>query len=423
MSQVFVRYGPSPTGIPHIGNIRTALFNYLFAKSQNGKFLLRIEDTDQARIVPGAVEKIKASLTTLGLKWDGEIVFQSKRLDIYKKHLEILKKTDQAFEENGAWRFKINRGEKSIKWEDAVHGFVQFPTNVLEDFIIIKSDGFPTYHFASVIDDHLTNISHVFRGDEWISSTPKHLQLYDAFGWQPPKFVHLPSIVGQDRKKLSKREGAKPIMEYIEDGFLPEALLNFMVLLGWAPKSNQEFFSLADLTKEFSLDRINKNSPVFNMEKLNWFNAQWLKRLSTKEFNKRVQAKFPKTYASRTTKAIAPLVTGRITTLNDFPNLAGAFYHKPKVNLSMLQAVPLSNVTVSSYSQALQKLDNWTPDSIRSATASFAEKNGIETKDLYRSLGVATFGNLVTPPLPESITIIGQQETIQRLNELAKKKK
>jgi len=425
MKQPRVRYGPSPTGIPHIGNIRTALFNYLFAKNQNGKFFLRIEDTDQARIVPGAVEKIKESLKSLNLTWDEDIIVQSKRLDIYQKYLNDLKSKGFAYEDDGAWRFKIQTKDANISWQDEVHGTVSFLANVIEDFVIVKSDGYPTYHFASVVDDHDMGITHVMRGDEWISSTPKHILLYEAFGWQHPQFVHLPPILGADHKKLSKREGAKSVLEYIKEGYLPEAIVNFLALLGWSPIGEQEIFSLGELVSQFSLERINKNSPIFNIEKLNWFNQEWIKSLPPEEFKKKIEFQFPhkNAYKSTVTASIAPLVGSRITTLNDFPKIADPFYEEPKLDTLIVATTPLSGVTINQYAQKLEALDSWNPESIRSGTVSFAESKRVALKDLYRNLGVATFDSTVTPPLPESVTIIGKDKTIKRLDELAKLKK
>lgn len=421
MSKVRVRYAPSPTGIPHIGNIRTALFNYLFARNQKGTFILRVEDTDQKRLVKGAVEKIKESLSILKLDPDMQY-YQSKRLNLYKKHLEILKELDCAYKEDNAWRFKVEKG-KNLKWKDVVHGEISFSSNVIEDFVIIKSDGFPTYHFASVVDDRDMQISHVFRGDEWISSTPKHLLLYQAFGWQPPLFVHIPPILGHNKKKLSKREGAKSVMEYIEEGYLPEALVNFMAFLGWAPKDNREIFSLEELVGEFTIDRINKNSPIFSLEKLNWFNMQWLKKLEPEEFAQQIEKVFPNQYQAKKTAKIAPLVNSRITTIRDFPKMADPFYKTPQLAKNIVKAVPLSGPTISNYSKKLESISNWSAENFRITTTQFANENNLETKDLYRTAGVATFGSLVTPPLPESVNILGKDTTVERLNELAKKKK
>src|SRR3989344_2438546 len=286
MSKVRVRYAPSPTGIPHIGNIRTALFNFLFAKNQKGAFILRIEDTDRKRLIPGSIPQIKESLKVLGLVWDEEYL-QSERLSLYHKQLEVLKGKGLVYQSEGAWFFKVP-DKKLIDWQDGVHGHVEFQTDVIEDFVVLKSDKFPTYHFASVVDDYEMTITHVIRGDEWISSTPKHLLLYQSFGWTPPKFIHTPPILGHDKKKLSKREGARSVLEYIADGYLPEALVNFLALLGWAPKGDQELFTLEELIQEFSLDRLNKNSPIFNLEKLRWLNGKWIRKLSPDAYTKKI---------------------------------------------------------------------------------------------------------------------------------------
>ena len=230
MSKVRVRYAPSPTGVLHIGGIRTALFNYLLAKNQNGDFILRIEDTDRKRLIPESIGEIKQSLELLALKWD-EYYVQSERLKIYQKYLNQLKAKGVVYEDEGAWRYKVEKGKK-IEWVDGLHGKVKFTSDVIEDFVIMKSDKFPTYHLANVVDDNLMNITHILRGDEWLSSTPKHLMLYEAFNWQPPIFIHLPTILGSNHKKLSKREGAKSARQYINEGYLPEALINFLALLG-----------------------------------------------------------------------------------------------------------------------------------------------------------------------------------------------
>lgn len=421
MRDIITRYAPSPTGIPHVGNIRTALFNYLFAKNQNGKFILRIEDTDQKRSTKEHIEHIKKSLDLLKISFD-DYYEQSTRLKIYQDYLEILKKKSAVYEDDGAFRFKVPQSNQKISWEDVVHSKVGFPAKVIEDFIVMKSDRFPTYHFASVIDDHEMQITHVMRGDEWISSTPKHLLLYEVFNWQPPQFCHLPAILGQDRKKLSKREDAKSVMDYVKEGYLPESLINFLALLGWAPKGDRELFTIEELISEFSLDRLNKNSPIFNIEKLKWFNQQWLKKLDPQTFNDKIQEQFPNKYPPDQTINIAPLVQSRVGTIAEFPKIAGPFYEKPNLSGQVIKAVPLSGPTINQYAKKLEEVKNWNPDTIRAGTASFAEENEIETKNIYRSLGVATFGSLVTPPLPESVTTIGKLETVERLERLAEKK-
>ncbi|MEX2007642.1 MAG: glutamate--tRNA ligase family protein, partial [Candidatus Levyibacteriota bacterium] len=270
---VTVRFAPSPTGIPHIGNIRTALFNYFFAKSQGGKFILRIEDTDSARKVEGAEEAIKESLSWLSVTWDGDIIHQSEHLDDYKKYAQELVSKSLAKEEDGAIRF-ITPKTGATSWVDKVgNKTVEFENKDVEDFIILKSDGFPTYHLANIIDDHKEGVTHVIRGEDWISSTPKHILLYEAFGWETPEFVHVPNILGPDKSKLSKRRGAKSVLDFKQEGFLPEALLNYLMLLGWSPKNDREILSKEEIIKEFSLESINVSPAVFDERKLEWMNG------------------------------------------------------------------------------------------------------------------------------------------------------
>ncbi len=413
MNKVKVRYGPSPTGIPHVGNIRTALFNYLFAKNQKGQFLLRIEDTDQNRLVPDAVEKIKDSLTLLNLNWDEQIIYQSKRLDLYKKSLEILISKKLAYQDEGATRFKIKTDKNSIGWEDAVHGHIEFPTNVLEDFIIMKSDGFPTYHFASVVDDHDLEITHVMRGDEWISSTPKHLLLYEALGWQPPKFVHMPPILGPDKNKLSKRHGAKSVHEFIDEGYLPEAIINFMAFLGWSPQDNQEIFSLDELSKVFSLDRINKNTPIFNIEKLDWFNKEWIKKMSDDALSHEINKDFPEFNVTQI-KDILPLVKDRIGKVTEFKNIANLFFEKPNLQANKKE-IAIKIEIFTKIINSLKKLNPWGASDISTAVNKIMEEEQLTKSQMYKSLGIAISGQLITPPIFPSMEKLGKEETIDRL--------
>lgn len=416
---VRVRYAPSPTGVPHIGNIRTALFNYLFAKNQGGQFLLRIEDTDRTRLVPEAIDKIKQSLNLLGLNFDEEEIYQSKRLDIYHKHLEILKEKGLAYEDEGAWRFKVEKGQ-TLSWDDAVHGKVEFKSEVVEDFVIIKSDSYPTYHFANVIDDHETQISHVFRGDEWIPSTPKHLMLYQAFGWEHPAFVHLPPILGPDHKKLSKRDGAKSAMEYIEEGYLPEAIINFMAFLGWAPKDNREIFSLEELAKEFSLDRINKNSPIFNIEKLNWFNGQWIRQIPDEDLADRIVQESPQFSKEKVTE-ILPIAKDRLVTLKDFNKIAGFILNDDiEVDISLVKLEPDK---LNFFYEAFGGINDWNKANISSAAASVMSDQGLTKAEALGSIGASISGSTVTPPLFDSLEKLGKEKTLIRLENVIKKQK
>ncbi|OGH37497.1 MAG: hypothetical protein A3B44_02800 [Candidatus Levybacteria bacterium RIFCSPLOWO2_01_FULL_38_21] len=280
-----VRFAPSPTGVPHIGNTRTALFNFLFAKKNKGKFILRIEDTDRKRFVKEAEKAIYEILEWLGLSWDEKFV-QSERLSIYRQYAQILKKRGAVYESDGALKFKMpKKGE--TKWIDAIgQKEISFKNETQEDFVILKSDGYPTYNFANVVDDCLMGITHVIRGEEFVSSTPKHVQLYKIFRWNQPVFAHLPVILGKDKGKLSKREGAKSALEYRDEGYIREAVLNYMALVGWTPPDGQEQMSIEKMIELFDLKDVNSANPIFDTQKLEWFNGAWIRTI--KDLKKRL---------------------------------------------------------------------------------------------------------------------------------------
>ena len=326
---VRVRFAPSPTGIPHIGNTRTALFNYLFAKRNKGEFILRIEDTDQKRIVEGAEKAIFEILEWLGLRNDGEVVHQSQRLDLYKKYVKELLDKKIAHEKEGAIWVKVPE-DKKFEWLDGVgKKKISFNGKDVDEFVILKSDGFPTYHLANVVDDHLMEITNVIRGEEWISSTPKHLYLYEVFGWKVPEFAHLPVILGPDKTKLSKRHGAKSVLDYKDEGYLQESLLNFMALLGWNPGGDVEKMDLQFMEEKFDLKDVNTANPVFDIKKLEWLNGVWIRDLKEEDLEKRLRAYYAKDSfvldfldQNKTTKGvILEAAKSRMRTLADFKNL------------------------------------------------------------------------------------------------------
>ena len=415
MEKVIVRYAPSPTGIPHIGNIRTALYNFLLSKSQKGKFILRIEDTDRKRFVPESVKAIEDSLRVLGLNWD-EVYRQSERLAVYQRDLKLLKEKNLVYEDEGAWRFKVEKG-KQLKWGDLVHGQVEFAADVIEDFIIIKSDGYPTYHFASVVDDHDLKISHVLRGDEWISSTPKHLLLYQAFGWNPPQFIHVPAILGLDKKKLSKREGARSVLEYIEDGYLPDALLNFLALLGWSPKGDRELFTLQELIAEFQVERLNKNSPIFNLEKLNWFNRKYLAKYTPKDLESQIRkfSKKAKPVGDERLAMIINLIRDRMTTLADFDKYSGIFFEKGK-------ETPPPKEKARQAKEAVEKIGEWVEKTIEESLENYIRQNNLDPSDFKNTLRLAVFADN-TPPIYQSLAILEKKEILSRIEDAVKKAK
>ncbi len=332
-NQIRVRFAPSPTGFLHVGGLRTALYNYLFARKNNGIFVLRIEDTDRARYVEGATESLIDTLNWCGLDYDegphkdgnyGPYI-QSERLDIYKRHVNQLIETKKAYycfcsseridllrkeqeklnlqtkydkhclkltvkmvqekiQNGNPFVVRLDVGsDKTVVVDDIIRGQVEFDSNIIDDQVLLKSDGYPTYHLANVIDDHLMKISHVIRGEEWLPSTPKHVLLYDAFGWERPIFAHLPLLLNPDKSKLSKRQGDVAVEDYRAKGYFKEALVNFVALLGWNPGTEQEFFFLPDLVKQFSINAVNKAGAVFNIEKLNWLNFEHLRKKSNEE--------------------------------------------------------------------------------------------------------------------------------------------
>jgi len=325
-TSVRVRFAPAPTGYPHLGNIRTALFNWLFARHHCGVFVLRIEDTDVARKVEGAVDVILDSLRWLGLDWDEGPYFQSQRLSLYRETSQRLVDEDHAYlcycspERLEAMRQEQMKRKQPPKYDrrcrdlteqekiqlkatgttpvirfktplegettfhDLIYGRVTFRHDTLDDFVLLKSDGYPTYHLANVVDDHTMSISHILRAEEWLSSTPRHVLLYQVLDWQAPQFAHLPMIFGPDRAKLSKRHGATNINEYQRQGYLPDAMVNFLALLGWSLDDRTELLTGEELIKHFTLERVGKTAAIFNKEKLEWMNGVYLRRLSLGEF-------------------------------------------------------------------------------------------------------------------------------------------
>ena len=408
---VRVRIAPSPTGIPHIGNTRTALFNYAFAKHNKGKFIVRIEDTDQARIVPGAKEAIFEILNWLGISWDEEYV-QSERKNIYKEHVENLIKKGLAYADEGAVRFKIPTN-REISWIDAVGDKkISFKTDVLEDFVILKSDGFPTYHLANVVDDHLMHISHVIRGDEWISSTPKHILLYEAFKWELPVFAHLPVILGQDKTKLSKRHGAKSVLDLKQDGYLKEAILNFMGLLGWSHPKEKEIFSMGELIELFELKNVGTVAPIFDLQKLTWMNGEYIRKSQISNLKSQIYEFFDKKYPIEIIEKTMPIVQDRIKKLSEYKDLCEFFFNDPEkyeIELSGKKDM-LNNVLKS-----LENIKNWKAINIGESMQQAARDLGIKNSDFFTVLRAAITGKKISPPLNESMEILGKEKTLERI--------
>lgn len=409
INMIRVRIAPSPTGIPHIGNTRTAYFNYLFAKHNKGKFIVRIEDTDQARIIPGAKEAIFEILDWLGLSWD-EQYLQSERKDIYKEHVSQLLKKGLAYKDEGAVRFRIP-GDREISWTDVVgNKKIAFKTDVIEDFVILKSDGFPTYHLANVVDDHLMDISHVIRGDEWISSTPKHILLYESFGWQSPVFAHLPVILGPDKTKLSKRHGAKSVLDLRSDGYLKEALLNFMGFLGWSHPQEKELLSLTEFIEVFDLKDVGTVAPIFDLQKLTWMNGEYLRMTDDKSL-KITLADFYKDDAevtnflegdSKALVLIIDLAKTRMKTLKEFKNLV----------IPQLQKLSSDEKNIAkTLSENFSAISNWNKETILADMKQTLNTHKAKGSILYKIVTGFESGL----PLPETLEILGKEKTLERI--------
>ena len=400
---VRVRFAPSPTGILHVGGIRTALFNYFFAKSQDGVFILRNEDTDQSRKVEGSLEATMESLKWLGVSWD-EFVTQSTRLDEYKKYTDELISKGLAKDDEGAVRF-ITPKTGTTSWIDSVgNKEITFENENIEDFIILKKDGFPTYHLANVVDDHLMEITHVIRGEDWIPSAPKHLMLYQAFNWKPPVFAHVPNVMGDDGKKLSKRRGAKSALDYKSEGILPEALCNYLMLLGWSPKDNREILSKEEITKDFRLKNINSASSIFSEQKLEWMNGEYIRSLSNENLLDRL-LEFDSTLSTfdkdLLLKLVEPAKT-RMKKLTEFKKMILPFLQKSEANTS-----DLKNLFV----EKISKIDEWEKDKIIESLKEFLKENDTNFPSLYELI----IGERQGLPLGDVFEILGKERIIALL--------
>lgn len=404
---VRVRIAPSPTGTPHIGNTRTSLFNYLFAKHNDGKFILRIEDTDQKRSVEGSVKEIKEILEWLGLAYD-EYYVQSERNNIYKDHIQILLDKKIAYEKEGAVWIKMPP-DRDFSWTDAVgEKNITFKGDSQKDFVALKSDGFPTYHFANVVDDHLMGISHVIRGEEWISSTPKHLFLYESFSWNPPVFAHLPVILGTDKAKLSKRHGAESALDYRDKGYLKEALLNFMALLGWNPGGDQEVMDMKTMTHLFELKDVNTKNPIFDSEKLNWLNGVYIRNLSNTELKKEIEkVEGAIGLTGEDFDKLLGIAKTRMKTLKDFKVQVEPFLDSSKLSLT-----PDEVSLKTKLKESLSNLSSWNKEEIGITVKGFISENKIDFKILYRILTGNSFGL----PISDVFEVLGKERVLKILS-------
>ncbi|MFZ0127975.1 MAG: glutamate--tRNA ligase [Candidatus Dormiibacterota bacterium] len=466
-ARVRTRFAPSPTGALHFGSVRTALFAWLAARHDGGNFILRIEDTDQERYIPGTEALILETLSWLGLTWDeGPEVegphapyIQSLRIATYREHADRLVENGHAYwctctpvrlaamrdaqrARSEATRYdrrcltrqaevalerangmaavvRLRMPDGTTAWDDLVRGHVSFENADIDDQVLLKSDGFPTYHLAVVVDDHLMEITHVIRSDEWIPSTPKHLALYAAFGWDAPRFAHVPAVLGPDHQKLSKRRGARNVLEYGELGYLPAAIVNTIALLGWSSGDGQEVFTLDELVERFTLDRVNAAPAIFDPKRLDDLNGIHIRRMSVDELIEALEYHLPGT-SKETRRALVPLLRDRMVTLADATRLCAPLLGEvsidptaefPPKKIDRTTAMAMIDACIEVVEEGLLENHDAMLERLRGA----AERSGVKPRDAFRVLYIAILGSPAGLPVIEAMAFLGKDTTLQRL--------
>lgn len=466
------RFAPSPTGFIHIGNVRTALYAFLFARKNKGKFILRIEDTDQERFVEGSTEQIIRTLKMAGLSYDegpdiggayGPYI-QTQRLDYYQKAVNELLQKDKVYycfctkerleelrknQETHKEAFRYDRHcreiplkealkrkesgevcvvrqkvplEGSTSYHDEVYGDITFENKEIEDSVLVKSNGIPVYNFANVVDDHFMEISHVLRASEFLSSTPKHVLLYEAFGWEKPVFIHLTPIMKNAREKLSKRHGDATFEDLLEKGYLPAAIVNFIALLGWHPKDEKEIFSLDELIQEFSLDGLSKSPAIFDAKKLEWMNGEYIRAMSLETFHEKALPYYRKNNLVVDSLALSKLLHERTTKFSDIPTQIDFFNELPEYSPELFVKEKMKT-TLSNSLDALQKakgaLENisaWNEEHVRSELEEVIQTMGVKNGIVYWPLRIALSGKEFTPGgAIEIAALLGREESLKRI--------
>jgi glutamyl-tRNA synthetase len=408
---------PSPTGLLHIGNVRTALFNWLFARHEGGEFRLRIENTDTAREVYEATEQIQDSLRWLGLDWDGEVTFQLDRMDDTRAVAERLVEEGKAYEDDGAIRFRMP-DEGVTAFDDVVLGRIEVTNAELEDVVLVRSDGRPTYNFASPLEDMWDEITHVIRGPDHISNTPKQINLLRAVGADLPVYAHVPNVNGADGAKLSKRHGAVSVEDFRKAGYVPEALMNFLALLGWAPDGETTIMSRDELVERFSLERVGASPATFDYAKLDWLNGVYLRALSPEEYADRVVAYLREQgseWPEERVRAAAAIVQEKIGRLDEFAGFAGFLFHPVEPDPALLDERILGFAET-----ALTGVDPWTAADIETALKNLCDELGEKPRTVYAPIRVAVTGSRVSPGLYESLELLGKDESLARLRAAAR---
>ena len=410
---VRVRFAPSPTGYLHIGGARTALFNWLFARHEGGEFRLRIENTDVSREVAEAVGQIQGTLAWLGLEWDSEVTFQLDRMEHAQEVARRLVEERKAYEDEGAIRFRMP-DEGTTSWDDVVLGRVEYPSEKLEDVVLVRSDGRPTYNFVSPLEDALDGITHVIRGQDHVSNTPKQLRILEAIGAEIPAYAHVPLLNGPDGRKLSKRHGAITVEDFRAQGYLPEALVNYLALLGWSYDDHTEIMSRAELVERFTLDRVGTSAATFDYKKLEWLNGMYLRALSPDEYADRLVAYLREQgfeWDEERIRKAAPLVQEKIATLGEFPAFAGFLFARVEPDREKLGGGPMLPAAV----ERLAEVEPFEAQQIEAALREVAEGLGLKPREAFQPIRLALTGSSVSPGLFESLELLGKDESLARL--------
>jgi len=409
---------PSPTGFLHIGNVRTALFNWLFARHQGGEFRLRIENTDTGREVAEATEQIQESLRWLGLDWDGPVTFQLDRTEHAQSEARRLIEAGKAYEDEGAIRFRMP-DEGMTAWDDVVLGRVEVPNGTIEDVVILRSDGRPTYNFASPVEDVLDGITHVIRGPDHVSNTPKQINILTALGADIPVYAHVPNVNGGDGRKLSKRHGAVTVEEFRAKGYVPEALVNFLALLGWSYDDRTTIMSRAELVERFTLERVGASPATFDYEKLDWMNGVYLRALSPEEYAGRLVSYLREreiAWDPELVRRAAPLVQDKIETLGRFPEFV-RFLFEPVEAVDGFDEEGRRMLEASA--QALADVEPFTAERIEPALRATADELGLKPRQAFQPIRIAVTGSKVSPGLFESLELLGRETSLARIRRAA----
>lgn len=410
-----VRFAPSPTGLLHIGGVRTALFNWLYARHEGGAFLLRIENTDTSREVEESVEQIQRSLRWLGLDWDGGVELQLDGLARHQEASRRLLDEGHAYEDEGAIRFRMP-DEGTTAWEDAIKGRIEYPNEKLEDLVLLRSDGRPTYNLAAAVDDADSGITHVIRGEDHVPNTPKQIRILKALGRELPVYAHVPNVFGTDGKKLSKRHGAVSVEDFRAQGYVAPALLNYLALLGWSYDDKTTVMSREQLVERFSLERVGSSPATFDYSKLEWLNGVYLRELAPEEYADALVAYLRDTGFDGdegTIRASAPLVQEKIARLEEYPAFAGFLFGRVEPPEELLEG---AGEILAEARSALAETEPFTAEPIESALRGFAERLELKPRLAFGPVRAAITGSRISPGLFESLELLGREESLARLD-------